>query len=171
MWYGYGEWVYGLFQIVFFFAVPALLFLILFLLYHNFYTKNNGTPSFGVLYAKTMIRFLSFVSVFFLAKMWDDLIDRHYTIQSNAISQQQNYYIDLYGCHQRFWFYEYQWAESKLTPEQIETCHQEQLDIQQKYTSLEQNTMIFKSIYRLVFFVILLLVHIVIYYYFTRNKD
>lgn len=171
MWYAYGEWVYGLFQIIFFFAVPALLFLILFLLYHNFYTKNNGTPSFGVLYAKTMIRFLSFVTVFFLAKMGDDLIDKSYTIQLNAVSQEQNYYMDLYACHQKFGFYDYQWAESKVTPEQIETCRGEQLDMQQKYTELEQNTILYKAIYRLAFFALLLLVHVGIYFSFNRKRD
>jgi hypothetical protein len=161
----------NLFQTAFFFLIPVLLFLILFLMYQNFYAKDQKKPKFVVLYSKTMIWALSFLIIIMWAKIGDDMIDKSYMLKHDALNQEQNYYVDMYWCSQKFGIYDYQWWDSNLTKEQIEECRVEQLDRQKQYSKLDQNSRLYKSLYRVGFFALLLMIHIVLFYSFKNKKD
>lgn len=166
---------YNLFQSVFFIVVPVMMFLILVLLYQNFYGKDQKKPRLISLYTKTMIWALSFLVVIMLAKIWDDMIDKNYMSKYDALNQEQNYYVDMYSCNQKFGIYDYnveiQPNNSTLTKEQIETCRVEQIERQQNYSDLDKNNVFYKWVYRLWFLVLLLLIHIGIYYASRSKKD
>lgn len=161
----------NLVQTAFFFIIPILLFLILFLMYQNFYTKDQKKPKFVILYSKTMIWALSFLIIIMWAKIGDDMIDKNYMLKYDELNQEQNYYVDMYWCNQKFGNYDYQWWDSNLKKEQIEECRVEQIERQKQYSKLDQNSRLYKSLYRVGFFVLLLLIHVGIYYSFRNKKD
>lgn len=161
----------NLVQTAFFFIIPILLFLILFLMYQNFYTKDQKKPKFVILYSKTMIWALSFLIIIMWAKIGDDMIDKNYMLKYDELNQEQNYYVDMYWCNQKFGNYDYQWWDSNLKKEQIEECRVEQRERQQKYTEINQKGIMCKSIYRVWIIVILLIIHIILYYSVRNRKE
>ena len=161
----------NLVQTAFFFIIPILLFLILFLMYQNFYTKDQKKPKFVILYSKTMIWALSFLIIIMWAKIGDDMIDKNYMLKYDELNQEQNYYVDMYWCNQKFGNYDYQWWDSNLKKEQIEECRVEQRERQQKYTEINQKGIMCKSIYRVWIVAILLIIHIILYYSVRNRKE
>ncbi len=161
---------FNVFQLAFFFVVPVLLFLILFVLYQNLYWKDQKKPKLIVLYSKTMIWALSFLFIIISAKIGDDYLDMRQSFQYDELNQQQEY-VDLYGCSQKYGNYDYQWWSSNLTEEQIETCRVEQRERQQKYTEINHKGVMYKSIYRVWVIAILLIIHIILYYSVRNRKE
>lgn len=161
---------FNVFQLAFFFVVLVLLFLILFVLYQNLYWKDQKKPKLIVLYSKTMIWALSFLFIIISAKIGDDYLDMRQSFQYDELNQQQEY-VDLYGCSQKYGNYDYQWWSSNLTEEQIETCRVEQRERQQKYTEINQKGIMCKSIYRVWIVAILLIIHIILYYSVRNRKE
>ncbi|MCK9466851.1 MAG: hypothetical protein M0P94_00835 [Candidatus Absconditabacterales bacterium] len=158
-------------QMAFFFVVPVLLFLILFLIYQNFYLKDQKKPKLIVLYSKTMIWVLSFFIIIVLAKVGDDFLDTKQSLQYEKINLEQVFYVDLYGCNQKHGNYDYQGGSSNLTEEEIEACRVEQRELQQKYTEINQKGIMYKSIYRVGVIAILLIIHIILYYSVRNRKE
>lgn len=80
---------FNVFQLAFFFVVPVLLFLILFVLYQNLYWKDQKKPKLIVLYSKTMIWALSFLFIIISAKIGDDYLDMRQSFQYDELNQRQ----------------------------------------------------------------------------------
>ncbi len=117
-----------------------------------------------------MIWALSFLFIIISAKIGDDYLDMRQSFQYDELNQQQEY-VDLYGCSQKYGNYDYQWWSANLTEEQIETCRVEQRERQQKYTEINQKGIMCKSIYRVWIVAILLIIHIILYYSVRNRKE
>ncbi len=164
-------WASNLLQLGFFFVVPILLFLILFVLYQHFYAKDQKKPRLLLIYSKIVIWGSSFLLLIFLAKMGDEMIYRWQSEQLASLHQEQNYYVDLYGCNQKFGNYDYQWGESTLSNEQIEECRTDQKERDLKYTQIDGEMRMYQILYRLSFVGLVLLTHIGIFFLANRKKD
>ncbi len=164
----FGYWIQNLMQLTFFFVMPMLVFLILFVLYNNFYAKDSKKPRLIILYSKTMIWALSFALILFSAKIGDDMIDQQKQSIDQEIYLTQNYYLDMYQCNQKFGNYDW---ESNLTEEQREECREEQREREKKFTENNKKHIINKSIYRISFLAFLLLIHVGIFLVNKRKED
>lgn len=165
------SWSFNFIWLVLLFCIPILLFLILFVLYQNFYAKDSKKPRLIILYSKTMIWAFSFLLIIVWAKIGDDMIDMRQTNQFEKLNQATYSYVDIYWCNQKLWNYDYQWWDSNLTKEQIEECRIEEKDRQEQYSVINKNLIIYKSIYSLSFVALLLLIHIGIFVVSNRKKD
>ena len=106
------------------------------------------------LYAKVMIRVLSFVVLIMGAKIGDDLIDKSFMAKYDQLNQATNFYVDTYMCNQRFGIYvDPQTGLAAdgdvLSKDQMETCRVEQIERQKEYSQLDRTSVLYKNLYRL----------------------